>query len=105
MTDDEGADQVAIEGQDESAALEVPASLRHWFAADAIANLACAVPLLLVPELVLPRLGWTAVDPIAARLLGAALAGIGVQSWRARRGGLAVVRAVLGLNVVWSAAA
>jgi len=45
------------------------------------------------------------VDPVAARLVGAALVGIGVSSWRTRKAGAAVIRALVGLKVVWSASA
>ncbi|HEY4187004.1 MAG TPA: hypothetical protein VGP07_18145 [Polyangia bacterium] len=85
--------------------MEVPASLRTWFAVHALIDVVCGVPLLLFPELVLPRLGWTAVDPVTTRLVGAALLGIGVQSWRGRNDGVEAFRAMLGLKVVWSATA
>ena len=83
--------------------MEIPASLRNWFVAHALIDVACGVPLLLAPELLLPRLGWTAVDPVMARLVGAALLAIGAQAWRSRGAGVEVYRALLGLNVVWSA--
>jgi len=83
--------------------MEIPASLRHWFIAHAVIDGACGIPLLLCPELLLPRLGWTAVDPVMSRLVGAALLGIGAQAWRSRQAGIDVYRALLGLNVVWSA--
>lgn len=85
--------------------MEIPSSLRLWFVADFVVSLAAALPLLLIPELALPRLGWTVVDPVSARLVGAALAAIGIQSWRGRRDGVAAYRAMLGLKVVWSALA
>ena len=83
--------------------MEIPASLRHWFIAHALIDVACGLPLLLCPELLLPRVGWTAVDPVMTRLVGAALLGIGAQAWRSRDAGVDVYRALLGLNVVWSA--
>jgi len=85
--------------------VEVPASLRLWFVVHAVVDVAAAVPLIIAPEAILPRLGWTFVDPVAARLVGAALAGIGVTSWRTRHASAAVVRALVGLKVVWSASA
>jgi hypothetical protein len=90
---------------DGSGEIEVPASLRLWFVVHAVVDLVAGVPLLMVPEVVLPRLGWTVVDPVAARLVGAALVGIGVTSWRTRKAGGAVIRALVGLKVVWSASA
>jgi hypothetical protein len=83
--------------------MEIPASLRNWFVAHALIDVACGAPLLLVPELLLPRLGWTAVDPVMARLAGAALLAIGAQAWRSRDAGVDVYRALLGINVIWSA--
>jgi hypothetical protein len=85
--------------------MEIPASLRAWFVVHFLVDVVCAVPLLLVPELVLPRLGWTTVDPVTTRLVGAALLAIGVQSWRGRNGGVAEFRAMLALKVIWSSAA
>jgi hypothetical protein len=83
--------------------MEIPASLRRWFVAHAIIDGACGIPLLTCPELLLPRVGWTAVDPLMSRLVGAALLAIGAQAWRSRNAGVDVYRALLGLNVVWSA--
>ena len=83
--------------------MEIPASLRNWFIVHAVIDVACGVPLLLCPELLLPHVGWTAVDPVMSRLVGAALLAIGAQAWRNRAAGIDVYRALLGLNVVWSA--
>lgn len=83
--------------------MEVPPSLRTWFVVHAVLDLVCGVPLLLCPELVLPHLGWASVDPVMTRLVGAALLAIGAQAWRSRGAGVEVYRALLGLNVVWSA--
>ena len=83
--------------------MEIPASLRNWFIAHAVLDVACGVPLLLFPEALLPRVGWTAVDPAMSRLVGAALLAIGAQAWRSRDAGSDVYRALLGLNVIWSA--
>jgi len=85
--------------------MELPASLRAWFTAHFFVDVAFALPLLLAPEAVLPRLGWTTVDPVSTRLVGAALLAIGVQSLRGRDAGVEVYRAMLGLKLVWSAAA
>ncbi len=80
----------------------VPPSVRGWFVVDFVFSaLVAGVPLLLVPELLLPRLGWSAVDPVATRLVGAALVAIGWQSWRSRRSGQEAYRALLGLKVIW----
>jgi hypothetical protein len=85
--------------------MEVPATLRAWFVAHAAIDLCAALPLLAAPTLVLGRLGWTCVDPISARLVGAALLAIGGASYLMRDAGVEVYRAMLRLKVIWSLAA
>jgi hypothetical protein len=85
--------------------MEVPASLRTWFVAHFVVDLIAGLPLLLAPEAALRLVGWTAVDPVATRLVGAALLGIGGQSLRVRSRGVEAYRALLGLKVIWSLAA
>lgn len=85
--------------------MEVPRTLRTWFVVDAAIDVAAALPLLAAPELALGRLGWTCVDPVAARLVGAALLALGAQSFLGRDAGVAVYRAMLRLKVIWSLAA
>jgi malic enzyme len=53
----------------------------------------------------LRALGWTAIDPVSARLVGAALAGIGVQSLLGRNESADAFRAMLRLKCIWSGAA
>jgi hypothetical protein len=86
---------------------DLPPALRTWAAVNAVVDVGLGSMLLLVPESVLPRLGWTAVDPVTSRLLGAALLSLGWQALvlRRRRGGHAAFRALLGLRLVGSAAA
>jgi hypothetical protein len=87
-----------VEGCDD----DIPASLRGWFVVDFVfSTLVTGLPLLVLPEPVLSRLGWVAVDPLASRLVGAALVALGWQSWRSRKSGRAVYRALLGLKVIW----
>jgi hypothetical protein len=83
----------------------VPRTLRAWFVAHALVDLAAGLPLLAAPELVLRRLGWTCVDSVSARLVGAALLAIGAQSFLGRDAGVDVYRAMLRLKLVWSLAA
>lgn len=64
-----------------------------------------AIPLLLVPELVLPLLGWPVVDPITSRLVGAALLAIGVASLIERNAGRDVFEAMLNLKILWASGA
>jgi hypothetical protein len=85
--------------------MEVPITLRRWFVAHFVVDFFFGIPLLIAPHLVLGRLGWTAVDGAASRLVGAALLGIGASSWFCRNAGPDVTKAMLDLNVVWSFAA
>ncbi len=62
----------------------VPSSLRFWFLIHFVVDVVVAVPLFVAPELTLSLFGWTTVDPIATRLVGAALMGIGVESLQTR---------------------
>jgi hypothetical protein len=84
--------------------MDVPPTLRAWFVAHAVACLVAAGALFFAPELILPRLGWTAIDPITARLAGAALLAIGAQSLRVRNAGVETYRTMLSLLVIWSLA-
>lgn len=83
----------------------IPPSLRTWFRVHFVLDVACAIPLLFFPGRALGLLGWTTVDPVASRLCGAALLGIGTASLMVHRHGVAGYRALLGLKVVWSLAA
>ena len=47
--------------------MDVPPTLRTWFVVDAAVDVLTALALLLAPELVLGRLGWRPIDPIATR--------------------------------------
>jgi hypothetical protein len=82
--------------------MSVPPSLKRWFVVHFVADLCVAVPLFLAPRALLGWLGWPAVDPLASRLVAAALFGIGVQSWLGRNGGSEEFRAMLSLKVIWS---
>jgi hypothetical protein len=83
----------------------VPSSLRTWFVMHFVADLLAAIPLFLAPVTVLGWLGWTAVDPIATRLVAAALFGIGIESFLGRGGSLEQFRGMLRFKVIWSAMA
>lgn len=85
--------------------MSLPASLRAWFVADFVIDVVVAAPLMIGPRFLLGRLGWTAIDPVAARLLAAALLAIGLQSFFGRNDGIETYRAMLRLKVIWSLAA
>jgi len=63
------------------------------------------IPLLFFPEAVMPLLGWTTIDPIASRVVGAALMGIGIESYLGRNANREVFQAMLNLKVIWSGSA
>lgn len=83
----------------------VPNGLRNWFVIHFIIDIIFAIPLLIAPAAFLTFLGWTAVDPYTARLVGAALAGIGIESYLGRNAGVEAFQGMLNLKIIWSAAA
>lgn len=83
----------------------IPNGLRIWFIIHCVVDIIFAIPLLALPEIVLPILGWRVVDPIGARLVGAALFGIGLSSALVRNETAEVFKALLTLKILWSGAA
>lgn len=84
---------------------QVPASLRRWFVLHFWADMLFAIPLFVAPAWFLGLCGWTTVDPVTARLVAAALFGIGIQSLLGRHESRGVFRAMLTLKCIWSGAA
>lgn len=84
---------------------DVPLSLRRWFVVHFVADVVVALPLFLAPRAALELLGWTSIDPLATRLVAAALLGIGIESFVGRTAGVEGFRGMLNLKIVWSAAA
>ena len=84
---------------------EIPNSLRTWFVFHCVVDMLIGIPLLFFPELIMPLLGWSTIDPISSRVVGAALMGIGIKSYLRRNAGLDVFRAMLNLKVIWSSSA
>lgn len=82
-----------------------PPALRTWFVVHFVADLVFAVPLFAAPRAFLGLLGWSCVDPIASRLVAAALLGIGIQSLLGRNESTETFRAMLNLKIIWSASA
>lgn len=83
----------------------VPRALRVWFVVHFWADILFAVPLFAAPRWFLSLFGWTTVDASTARLVAAALLGIGIQSLLGRDEGVATFRAMLNLKLIWSGAA
>lgn len=85
--------------------MQVPKALKMWFMTHCIVDLLFAIPLMLAPEAFLTLLGWRSIDPIASRLVAAALFGIGIESGLAWRAPVEAYRAMLSLKIIWSVAA
>jgi hypothetical protein len=88
-----------------TAAATVPRALSRWFVFHFWADLVFAVPLFVAPRWFLGLFGWTEFDPIAARIVAAALFGIGIQSLIGRGESPETFRAMLNLKVIWSGSA
>jgi hypothetical protein len=85
--------------------MSIPVSLRRWFVVHFIVDVVFAVPLLAVPGAFLRAVGWVEVDSVTARMVGAALAGIGIESYLCRNDGIETFRSMLRLKCIWSGAA
>jgi hypothetical protein len=83
----------------------IPNSLRTWFVVHFAADMLFGVPLLFFPHSLLALLGWTTYDPMTARLVGAALMGIGLESLLGRNASAETFRAMLNLKIIWSSSA
>jgi hypothetical protein len=84
---------------------EVPKALKVWFMIHCVVDLLFAIPLMVFPGGFLTLLGWRSIDPIASRLVAAALFGIGIESGLAWTAPADAYRAMLGLKIIWSVAA
>jgi hypothetical protein len=84
---------------------EPPPALRRWFVVHFVADWLFALPLFLFPEPFLLALGWTHPDAALARVVAAALVGIGTQSLRDRNGTLESFKSLLELKILWSSTA
>ena len=83
----------------------VSKGLRFWFVVHFVLDVSFAIPLLLFPIETLKFFGWTQIDPLSTRLVGAALMGIGVESFLGRNATVEAFRAMLNLKVIWSLSA
>ena len=83
----------------------VPRSLRFWFVVHFVVDFVFAIPLLLAPVWLLTLFGFANPDPFTARLVGAALLGIGGESLLGWEGPIEAFRAMLNLKIIWSLAA
>lgn len=83
----------------------VPLALKNWFVIHFVTDMLFAIPLMIAPSWALGLFGWSSVDPYTARLVAAALFGIGIESFLTRDASLETYRVMLNLKVIWSLAA
>jgi len=83
----------------------VSKNLRTWFVIHFIADYLFGIPLLIAPVWMLSLFGWQIVDPFTARLVGAALIGIGGASLLERNASAETFRAMLTLKLLWASSA
>ena len=83
----------------------VPKPLKIWFVIHFAVDVILAIPLMIVPQVFLSALGWKIVDPIASRLVGAALFGIGIESLLSIKASVDTYIGMLNLKIIWSTAA
>ena len=77
-------------------------NLKTWFLIHFIIDSLVASLLLLMPVAFLEFLGWQVVDPVATRIVAAALFAIGLQSFLMKDEGLMVYKNMLYLKILWS---
>lgn len=82
-----------------------PASLRTWFIIHFIVDYLVAIPLFIAPTWFLQFFGFTIVEPVIARLVAAALFGIGGISLLSHNGSIETYKALLKLKIIWSVSA
>jgi len=77
----------------------------YWFLAHGVVDLVIAIPMLVLPVSFLEWLGWSSVDAFTARVVAAALIGIGIESLLSFRTEFMAVKAMLNLKILWALAA
>lgn len=82
---------------------KVPSALRTWFIIHFVVDILFAIPLFIFPQEFLSLLEWDPIDPLATRIVAAALFGIGIESWLGRNANLETYKNMLNLKIIWSA--
>jgi len=80
-------------------------TLKILFFIHFVIDVLIAIPLFIIPEVFLKALGWQVIDPVAARLVAAALFGIGIESLFIKNSGPESFGGMLNLKIIWSGAA
>ena len=83
----------------------IPKALTIAFIVHFVADILFAVPLFIFPGKFLDLLGWKSIDPVVARLVAAALFGIGIESFIGRNASKDSFKSMLNLKIIWSSAA
>lgn len=81
----------------------LPPSLKIWFKIHFFADILFALPLMIAPRWILSFFGFTEITPVLARLVGAALVGIGITSLFTKT--KEQFEIMLTLKIIWSVAA
>ncbi|MBI9097649.1 MAG: hypothetical protein JEY91_04185 [Spirochaetaceae bacterium] len=84
---------------------DVPRSLKMWFVVHFFADILFAIPMFFLPVKFFTALGWEQIDPIATRMVAAALFGIGIESLLSRNATIDSFKTMLSLKIIWSTAA
>ncbi len=84
---------------------QIPKALKIWFIIHFIVDISFALPLFFAPAWFMHILGWKTIDPITARMVAAALFGIGGESLFNIKLGKDAFITMLNLKIIWSSAA
>jgi hypothetical protein len=79
--------------------------LERWFVFHFFVDMLVGIPLFLYPELVLSSVGLMDVNVVLARIVAAALMGIGAESLLGRKANRESYLGMLRLKIVWSSVA
>lgn len=82
--------------------MSVPRGLRIWFLVHFVIDYLFAIPLFLFPVATLSLLGFVMIDPLATRIVAAALFAIGGISILVREASSETYRHILTLKIIWS---
>lgn len=83
----------------------VPKNLRRWFVLHFIIDILFAIPLMIIPDQFLTLVMWEPIDTLAARIVGAALLGIGFGGFLSKDEEIEAYRAMLNIKIIWSLSA
>lgn len=85
--------------------MNIPPLLKKWFLLHFAVDILFAFPLLFFPEAFMSFWGFLTFNNLTARLTGAALLGIGLNSFLMSGEGVEAYNSMLSLKIVWSLAA